>query len=76
MGGCVRQKFSKRQDQSQGNIMTKPTLASLDKRVTKVEVQLEERWKEAILRVKRIEAIILASAGAMIIMLVSILTRM
>ncbi len=56
--------------------MTKPTLASLDKRVTKVEVQLEERWKEAILRVKRIEAIILASAGAMIIMLVSILTRM
>jgi len=56
--------------------MNKPTLASLDKRVTKVEVQLEERWKEAILRIKRIEAIILASAGAIILMLVSILTQM
>ena len=55
--------------------MSKPTLASLDKRVVKVETQLEERWKETILRIKRIEAIILASAGAMIIMLVSILTR-
>ncbi len=56
--------------------MSKPTLASLDKRVVKVETQLEERWKETILRIKRIEAIILASAGAMIIMLVSILTKM
>ena len=26
--------------------MSKPTLASLDKRVVKVETQLEERWKE------------------------------
>lgn len=56
--------------------MSKVTLASLDKRVVKVETQLEERWKETILRIKRIEAIILGSAGAMIIMLVSILTKM
>tara|TARA_B100000212_G_scaffold334146_1_gene304464 strand:- start:1957 stop:2160 length:204 start_codon:yes stop_codon:yes gene_type:complete len=56
--------------------MSKPTLNSLDKRVVKIETQLEERWKEAILRIKRIEAIMLGTAGAMILMLVSILTRM
>jgi len=56
--------------------MNKPTLYSLDKRVVKIETQLEERWKEAILRIKRIEAIMLGAAGAIILMLVSILTRM
>ncbi len=56
--------------------MSKPTLASLDKRVVKVETQLEERWKETILRIKRIETIILGTAGAMILLLLSILTRM
>ena len=56
--------------------MTKPTLNSLDKRVVKIETQLEERWKEAILRIKRIEKIIFGTAGAIILMLVSILTRM
>jgi cell division protein FtsL len=56
--------------------MSKPTLYSLDKRVVKIETQLEERWKEAILRIKRIEKIIFGTAGAIILMLVSILTRM
>ena len=56
--------------------MNKPTLNSLDKRVVKIETQLEERWKEAILRIKRIEKIIFGTAGAIILMLVSILTRM
>ena len=56
--------------------MTKPTLNSLDKRVVKIETQLAERWKEAILRIKRIEKIIFGTAGAIILMLVSILTRM
>jgi len=59
-----------------GQQMNKPTLYSLDKRVVKIETQLEERWKEAILRIKRIEAIMLGAAGAIILMLVSILTRM
>ena len=54
----------------------KLTLNSLDKRVVKIETQLEERWKEAILRIKRIEKIIFGTAGAIILMLVSILTRM
>ena len=56
--------------------MSKPTLASIDKRVVKVETQLEERWKETITGIKRLEMVIVGSAGAMIIMLVSILTRM
>jgi len=59
-----------------GQQMSKPTLYSLDKRVVKIETQLEERWKEAILRIKRIEKIIFGTAGAIILMLVSILTRM
>ena len=55
--------------------MSKPTLASLDKRVVKVETQLDERWKEIMQRIRRLEMVILGSAGAMIIMLVSILTK-
>tara|TARA_R100000734_G_C3222072_1_gene33220 strand:+ start:310 stop:480 length:171 start_codon:yes stop_codon:yes gene_type:complete len=56
--------------------MSKPTLASLDKRVVKVETQLEERWKETILRIKRLETVLIGSAGAIILMLVGVLTRM
>tara|TARA_R100000734_G_C3238898_1_gene44254 strand:- start:125 stop:295 length:171 start_codon:yes stop_codon:yes gene_type:complete len=55
--------------------MSKPTLASLDKRVVKVETQLDERWKETMQRIRRVEMVILGSAGAMIVMLVSILTK-
>ena len=55
--------------------MSKPTLASLDKRVVKVETQLDERWKETMQRIRRVEMVILGSAGAMIILLVSILTK-
>lgn len=56
--------------------MSKPTLTALDKRVVKVETQLEERWKETILRIKRLENILIGSAGAIILMLVGVLTRM
>jgi len=62
--------------QDRSKSMNKPTLARLDKRMVKVETQLEERWKETILRIKRIEAIMLGSAGAIILMLVGVLTRM
>lgn len=48
----------------------------LDTRVTRVEVQLEERWKETIIRIKRIEAILIGSAGAIIVFLISILSKM
>jgi hypothetical protein len=51
-------------------------MVDLDKRVTVVEVQLEERWKETILRIKRIEAILIGSAGTMIVLLAGMLWRM
>jgi hypothetical protein len=63
--------------------MDKRTVASahtridgLDTRVTKVEVQLEERWKETILRIKRIESILIGSAGAIILLLVTMLYKL
>jgi hypothetical protein len=63
--------------------MDKRTVASahtridgLDTRVTKVEVQVEERWKETILRIKRIESILIGSAGAIILLLVTMLYKL
>ena len=51
-------------------------MVDLDKRITVIEVQLEERWKEAILRIKRIEAILIGSAGTMIVLFAGMLWRM
>lgn len=44
----------------------------LDRRVTVMEVQMEERWKEAILRIKRIEFIMITGAGSVIVLLAGI----
>jgi hypothetical protein len=52
------------------------TLEELSRRLTVVEVQLEERWKETILRIKRIEAILIGVAGTIIILLANIVWRM
>jgi len=54
----------------------KQTINSLDTRLTRVEVQLEERWKEAILRIKRIEAVMIGAAASIIALLAAILTKM
>lgn len=45
----------------------------LDTRMVKVEVQLEERWKETILRIKRIESILIGTAGATIALLLTMM---
>jgi len=45
---------------------------NLNTRVTVIEVQMEERWKEAILRIKRIEFIMISGAGAVIVLLAGI----
>ena len=45
----------------------------LDTRVIRVEVQLEERWKETILRIKRIESILIGTAGATIALLLTMM---
>jgi hypothetical protein len=51
-------------------------IEELSRRLTVVEVQLEERWKETILRIKRIEAILIGGAGTIIVLLASMLWRM
>ena len=50
-------------------------LEELSRRLTVVEVQLEERWKETILRIKRMEHIMIATSGTAIIMLIGLLVR-
>jgi hypothetical protein len=48
-------------------------VAALATRVTRIETQLDERWKETILRIKRIESILIGSAGATILLLLTLL---
>ena len=43
--------------------------------VDKHEAVCAERWKETILRIKRIEAIMIATSGTAIVMLVGLLVR-
>ncbi len=49
---------------------------TLEPRVTRVETQVDERWRETIIRIKRIETIMISVAGAIVIMLASILIKM
>lgn len=62
--------------------MDKRTAASAHKRIDTIEIRLEaheqvcgERWKETILRIKRIEGVMIAAAGSIIAMLVAILMK-
>ena len=49
--------------------MTRPTVNDLDKRVAVLEEVYEERWLETINRIKRLEAVLVGSAGAIITLL-------
>ena len=53
----------------------KPTLHNLDKRLTSFETVSDERWKETILRIKRLEGVLIGTAGTTILLLVGILLR-
>jgi hypothetical protein len=52
-----------------------PSLKDVDSRLTALETKEEERWKETILRIKRLEAILIACAGGIIMLLANILTK-
>ena len=52
--------------------MNNKEMDNLTTRVTVLEVQLEERWKEAIIRIKRIEFIMTSAAGTVIVLLAGI----
>ena len=53
----------------------KPTLHNLDKTLTSFETVSDERWKETILRIKRLEGVLIGTAGTTILLLVGILLR-
>ena len=62
--------------------MDKRTVSSAHKRIDSIEVRLEaheavcgERWKETILRIKRLETILIGTAGAIIMLLLHLVTK-
>jgi predicted nucleic acid-binding Zn ribbon protein len=54
-------------------MMAKPTAASVQAQIDTHEAVCAERWKETILRIKRIEATMIATAGTTIILLIGII---
>ncbi len=53
--------------------MPKPTVTSVQAQVDTHEAVCAERWKETILRIKRIEHIMIATAGTIIVLLLGII---
>jgi hypothetical protein len=51
------------------------TLKEVDSRLTALETKEDERWRETILRIKRIEHILIACAGGIIMLLVGLLSK-
>jgi hypothetical protein len=49
--------------------------AELDKRFSMHEVVCAERWKETILRIKRLEQILIVTAGSICMLLIGLLTK-
>ena len=55
--------------------MTKPTAASVQAHIDTHEAVGAERWKETILRIKRIEHIMIGTAGTTILLLIGIIVN-
>ena len=53
--------------------MSKPTAASVQAQIGTHEAVCAERWKETILRIKRIETIMIGTAGTTIVLLLGVL---
>ena len=51
------------------------SLKEVDSRLTALESKEEERWREVNFRIKRIEHILIACAGGIIMLLVSLLGK-
>jgi len=52
--------------------MTKPTAASVQSQIDTHEAVCAERWKETILRIKRIEHIMIGTAATTILLLLNL----
>lgn len=55
--------------------MAKPTVQSVQSQIDTHEAVCAERWKETILRIKRIEHIMIGAAGTIILLLVGIIVN-
>ena len=55
--------------------MPKPSVTEVKSQIDTHEAVCAERWKETILRIKRIEAIMIGTAGTTIVMLIGLLVR-
>ena len=55
--------------------MSKPTVETVKNQIDTHEAVCAERWKETIERIKRIEMGIIGTAGATIMLLISIIVR-
>ena len=55
--------------------MTKTTVTDVKSQIDTHEAVCAERWKETILRIKRIEHIMIGTAGTMILLLLSVILR-
>jgi predicted nucleic acid-binding Zn ribbon protein len=55
--------------------MTKPTVTDVKSQIDTHEAVCAERFKETILRIKRIEHIMIGTAGATILLLLSVILR-
>ena len=55
--------------------MAKPTAASVKSQLDTHEAVCAERWKETILRIKRIEHIMIGTAGTIILLLVGLIVK-
>ncbi len=53
--------------------MTKPTAASVQAQIDTHEAVCAERWVETITRIKRIEALMIGTAGTTIVLLLGII---
>lgn len=53
----------------------KPTAASVQAQIDTHEAVCAERWKETILRIKRIEHIMIGTAGTTILLLIGIIVN-
>ena len=51
--------------------MSKPTAASVQAQIDTHEVVCAERWKETIVRIKRLEMVLMGQAATLIVLLVA-----
>ena len=55
--------------------MAKPTATSVQSQIDTHEAVCAERWRETIIRIKRIEHIMIGTAGTTILLLLSVIMR-